>query len=397
MKKCSWMAFLAAALLSGGCKSNQSFLLTPAENTAPTIQGTVVASATPMKQLENLLLSFGSSTAYAIPPFPADCAATYGYGCLGWEIFTLVREYDPAATYTGEDMINSENMYFALNLAGLAYDDLSKSAAALSATKAVPSPFEFGATTLANETYDKGINGLTSVSGFGYQTGEANIALRKVGNETHFLVSIGSGDAASGWTQGRHKLVMQGVYDSAKGDLELNFVQYMQYPTNDGGGMADQVMILRSHIKGNEKTHYFEFQAGGTNDGSGPSHWNWSNIQGAGYSKGAGQHFLIFYRGTNAQGDPNGVPGAGTQGAYYCIAADTTKASFGAGIYQQPAGYADTAIPADCAAYGSTVAAMPRWEITGTTTTTPQSTDYPLTSDSALYTGSGAQHLGLSL
>lgn len=156
-------------------------------------------------------------------------------------------------------------------------------------------------------------------------------------------------------------------------------------------------LIERTYIKGNEQTHYFEIMAGSTNDGSGAAYHNWASIQGAGYSKGDGQHFLVYYRGTNGARDQNGVVGPGTAGGYYCISANTTKALFGSAIYANPIGYTADTVPADCATFGATVAAMPRWEIADYATVNPTSSDYPLTTDSALFIGTGDQKLGLAL
>jgi hypothetical protein len=239
------------------------------------------------------------------------------------------------------------------------------------------------------------------VNGFGYSKGEANVAGRDDGTTKHFLMAVGSNES-TGWTAGHHKLVMQGTLDSTTGDVAMNYVQFMQYP-DDAGSMAKQILVLRTFVKGNSKTHAFQVQAAEANTGSGPGCWNWGSIQGAGFSKGAGKSFLVFYRGTNASADPNGVTGPGTTGNYFCIGADTTKASFGQGIYARPAGYAEAEIPSACAASTADVKALSRWELTNAmhpndcaTRADPTTTDYPVSGDSALFKGTGALGLGLS-
>lgn len=323
--------------------------------------------------------------------------------CLGWEFFTLLREYDPEvnATATDTDKIANENMFCTLDLVEQLYESLGSEAEPLGAAKAIASPFNFGATNIKDETYDKAKNGLPStVGGFGYAVGEANVALRDDGTTKHLLLSAGSKEA-TGWTPGRHKLVMQVSFDTETGDLVLNFTQYSKAPAG-GGSNADEVVAMRSYIKGNAKTHYFEVQTASANTGSGPGYWNWSSVQGAGYSKGAGKSFLVYYRGTNATKDPNGVVGPGTAGGYFCIPGDTTKASFGAGIYAKPTGYAALEIPGACADYKAAVEGMTKWEIANVqaadnaTPIDPTTNDYPVKSDSALFTGTGEQHLGLA-
>ncbi len=185
-------------LMLDGCHSNSggsssghapSFLLTAAMNVAPAISGTVTGALHRQSR--------GSRT----PSTPADCTLTYGYACLGWEIFTFIREYDPTTneSSSAEDRICSENMYFELDLAGQAYTNFESSAVTLAGLTTISSPFNFGATDIPGEQYTKAINGITNVSGYRYTVTVGQC--RTEGTKKHLLFSIGSNEA-SGWTKG---------------------------------------------------------------------------------------------------------------------------------------------------------------------------------------------------
>ena len=371
---------------SNSTSSQTSFLLKAAENTAPTITPVAVARAW---RFEPFSLLVGS--AYATPPMPKDCKATYGYMCLGWEVYTLLRDFDPElpAQENSEDGISTENMYVDINLAGQAYEQFAASAEPMPVTTTVASPFDFAASNLGAELYDHATSTVAHVNAFGYQ-GEVHMATREDGTSRHFLIAVG---AAEGPVAGLHKVVMQGKLDSISGDIELNFVQFSQYPP--GTPMGGMITVMRSYIKGNANTHQFLIAAVAANTGSGPAMWNWSSIQGAGFSKGSGKHFLVFYRGTNASSDNNGVKGPGVSGGHFCIAADTTKADFGAGIYAKAQGYELSAIPTECAADVTELTGVPVWNITDTQTVEPKTMDIPVKADSALFKGTGKLGLGL--
>ncbi len=279
-------------------------------------------------------------------------------GNLGGLIFQTLRDYQYPRD---EGKVDGTNLYKVLFEAGNAYENKAPLLAAM-ADKAVAAPFDFGAFAIA-DTYDKGKNGVDGQDVF--------MAAREVGNAKHMLLAMKQGDVS---------FIMQGVYDDGAKDLELNSMTLIPYTS---GSMAGDKYGIRSHIKGNEVTHTFEFRfLQFSYNHTMEMHYYYSVI-GKGVSQGAGSHFLFYGEASNVPG------GTGTSG-YYCFAATDTETEYQAKFTAYPDSGGgepiDTGSP--CYSYKTDIdaelAAQPMWG--------PSDATF----DPTAFTGGGATHLELS-
>ena len=285
-------ALVAAVALQACGKSPQqsNFLYESARQTTPVIRP-------------------GAAAAAVAPP-AARADAPWTWGNPAFEIFTMLRDYDPAADTSRS--VGLDNLYKSLWQTGSFYDEFRARCAPIPPV-VITSPFDLGNAV----AYDCAVN--DRAAGHGHASREP--AGQRLGLNT-WEVAFSGGEREMGVQELRH--------GTATGDLVVDEALWVHIPT--GGDFS-----MRYHVEGNDQTHQFsvkllKYTAGGY----------WVSVVGAGVSKGAGNHFL--FKASDL---------AGLTGGYFCYPADLTEAQMQAIGWTVAGG-----VEAACAALQPTVDAL---------------------------------------
>jgi len=287
------LAALVAVLVLTACgksSTTSNFLYEAAKQTTPVIRPS------------------GTTGSVTAPAARAD--APWTFGNPAYEVFTMLRDYDPA-TDTGR-AVGLDNLYKSLWQTGSFYDEYRSRCAPITPA-VIPSPFDLGNAV----TYDCAVNDRTAKHGHASR----EPAGQRLGLNT-WQVDHADGEREMG--------VQEMAYGTDTGDLVVDEAIWVRITASNG-------FSLRYHVEGNDQTHQFsvkllKYTAGGY----------WVSVVGAGVSKGAGNHFL--FKASDL---------SGLAGGYFCYPAELTE------LQMQSIGWTAAAgIEAACAALQPAVDAL---------------------------------------
>ncbi len=250
-----------------------------------------------------------------------EATATWEAGNPMYEIYNLLRSY----TYPGDEgIVDMSNLYKTLHTAGSYYSNAEQTCTPINLQEII-APYDFG----MREQYNCAGNE-DKVDGYG-----RGYAIRREGSKKHGIISFE-------WDVDNKSLgVLQGRYDESSGDLYLNLVYFVDYPSQ-----ADY--CVRHEVSGNDRTNFFKIRSMKYS----PEQSAISMV-GKGYSRGSGNFFL--FRLTNSFEETISV-----NNKYFCFPASTHKNNL-----QAADSNGSSTVDADCADYQDAVDSMTLFEIDG--------------------------------
>lgn len=242
-----------------------------------------------------------------------------------YHLWYCLQEYDETVD---SGQIDGSNIYMFLSDAKKELDAAFRSSDEIPPTE-ISAPFDFGEAGVYDHAGNREETDGAKITAFG-------TAYRVDGDVAHFLLT-------SRWDEretdnGSLTLCqIQGSYDQANGDLDLNMTYLAQYASGER-------YIVRSEIVGNETEHSFQMRVGVFGVFAGGTAYGTSFV-GAGVSRGVNNNFVIRLAQAGTSGDLEAEK-------YYVFPGDADMATIES---MDPAGYATAAdLPSAVSEYATT-------------------------------------------